>query len=85
MDYYHIILYINPISTSHRKDANGHYTILQSMVGSFISLKDIYGERYEHMDEMFTMNGAPPSDEFIIKVMNTNLWHTDPPVGNELI
>jgi hypothetical protein len=85
MDYYHIVRYMKPTSTLHRRDSNGFYTAFHSMVGSFISLKDIYGDRYDHMDTVFAMNGAPPSGDFIIKVMDTNLWFDDEPVGNELI
>lgn len=84
MDYYYIVRHLRQ-NVNARKDSEGYYTIYHSFVGPFVSLKDIYGERYEYMDNCFTMNGAPPSDDFIIKVDNTNAWFDDDPVGNELI
>jgi hypothetical protein len=83
MDYYYIIRHI--CNERIHKDNEGFNTTHHSMVGSFVSLKDIYGDRYTHMDEIFTINGAPPSKEFIIKVEKTSNWFNDDQIGNEIL
>lgn len=40
-------------------------TVYHSAVGHCESLKGVYS-RYDVLDRIFTMNGAPPSDEFLI-------------------
>jgi hypothetical protein len=65
-DYYYIVRHIQG-NRYLFKDEEGFYTVHHSCVGEFVSLKNIYGERYTHMDNVFTMNGAPPANTFIIK------------------
>jgi len=56
MDMYYIVRPMNP-----KKEYRG------TAVGHIVSLKDSY-ERYEHMDNVFAMNGSEKVTEF--KVIN---------------
>ena len=56
-DYYYIVREVTP---------KGEY--LASCVGWLYSLKGIIAqERYDNMDNLFSLNGAERSDEFIIQ------------------
>lgn len=40
---------------------------LASAVGRIVSLRAIYpADEYQHMDQVFTLNGAGPSEEFLV-------------------
>ena len=72
-DYYYIVRHLKNFRYDF-KDEDGFYTVHHSCVGAFVSLKPIYGERYEHMDDVFTTNGAPHADTFIIKNLGKADW-----------
>lgn len=61
-DLYYIVRYIR----NHNLDKPQYWA---SAVGHLISLKDSYPkERYKYMDELFSLNGAPASKEFIVEL-----------------
>ena len=72
-DYYYVVRHMRNFRYDF-KDSEGFYTVHHSCVGAFVSLKNIYGDRYTHMDNVFTMNGAPPADKFIIKDLGKVDW-----------
>lgn len=55
-DAYYICLRMNDV----QHESNRYYA---SMVGAAVSLRDI--DRYDRIDAVFALNGAPPSDTFI--------------------
>lgn len=61
MDYYYHVLYMN--GYNHCSDKNDVYF---TMVGSFLSLKGIIpDDDYIKIDNVFSLNGAPQSKEFV--------------------
>ena len=62
MDNYYHVLYMNGHYRYSDKN-DGYFT----MVGCFESLKGILpDESYKRLESTFSLNGAPPSEEFII-------------------
>lgn len=61
-DYYYHILYMNGRNRGSDKN-NAYFT----MVGSFLSLKGLIPDYdYTSLDNVFSLNGAPPSKEFVV-------------------
>ncbi len=61
-DFYYHVLYMN--GHNRHSDKNDVYF---SMVGRFETLKGVLPEEsYKRMESTFSLNGAPPSKEFII-------------------
>lgn len=53
------------------KRPHGEY--LSTAVGHIVSLRGIYpAERYHHMDQVFALNGAEPTDEFVVTCYPSN-------------
>lgn len=60
-DFYYIVREMGP--------KNEYYA---SAVGHIISLRPTYpAERYKYMSDIFEMNGAPPTEEFEVRVLNS--------------
>ncbi len=61
-DFCYHVLYMN--GHNHFSDRNDSYF---TMVGRFETLKGVLPEEsYKRMESTFSLNGAPPSEEFII-------------------
>lgn len=61
--YYHV-----RVPDHHRRTHGGRNDVYASCVGACVSLSGI--ERYDRLEEGFTLNGCPPVDEFILSDAN---------------